>query len=89
MGRNPFFIRSIVPTIKTVIGAADLQVAIPSSSGQSFQQTEKEKAGERAGGRNPFFIRSIVPTDKSSNFREEFGVAIPSSSGQSFQLQKF
>ena len=60
--RNPFFIRSIVPTESEFADPHVTKVAIPSSSGQSFQRLPDPEPGVFYLGRNPFFIRSIVPT---------------------------
>ena len=110
--RNPFFIRSILPTpdshsIPQPVERSqsllhqvnpsnewldDSQpfpffVAIPSSSGQSFQHIHRHKVGFPFPSRNPFFIRSILPTiGKLTISCKMADVAIPSSSGQSFQL---
>jgi len=44
--------------------AKELFVAIPSSSGQSFQPAEEVLNIVTSSGRNPFFIRSILPTGR-------------------------
>ena len=65
-----------------------LQVAIPSSSGQSFQPDPSPNCGEAR--------QVAIPSSSGQSFQPERGtkmlfnddVAIPSSSGQSFQLKK-
>ncbi len=63
--RNPLFIRSFLPTRRrrTPRCARSRTVAIPYSSGHSFQQEIKfESLEELVDCRNPLFIRSILPT---------------------------
>ncbi len=83
---NPFFIRSVVPSMMMIPGLADrLSVSIPSSSGQWFHQSVTRSNNARFWSFNPFFIRSVVPSHKSlfeCLARRE--VSIPSSSGQWF-----
>ena len=85
---NPFFIRSILPTLAWAMNKVVIvEVSIPSSSGQSFQLTIDLKWRLRIpAGFNPFFIRSILPTLGHHRPSVRCGdVSIPSSSGQSFQ----
>ncbi len=62
---NPFFIRSLVPTLSC---RAPRQtgngVSIPSSSGHWFPLFQRDVSSPRIFCFNPFFIRSLVPTRK-------------------------
>ena len=83
--RNPLFIRSFLPTrFEDVYDAANVSlVAIPYSSGHSFQRHPNEIiTNDHYTSRNPLFIRSFLPTSNIVSFRRGGAcVAIPYSSG--------
>ena len=86
--RNPFFIRSIVPTKNLTPHPIVVRVGRNPFFIRSIVPTLKDPTNYLVGklGRNPFFIRSIVPTwTYYLDVQRIRRVAIPSSSGQSFQ----
>ena len=63
--RNPFFIRSSIPSLCYVtLHYVTLRVAMPSSSGHLFRQTKVGGNDHYKQCRNPFFIRSSIPSRK-------------------------
>ena len=87
-GRNPFFIRSIVPTQRNWEVGGIMWVSRNPFFIRSIVPTDETITIPKLAQicRNPFFIRSIVPTCGALyGYQYPLDVAIPSSSGQSFQ----